>query len=205
MPQSDRRASVPVRPYAEVRPLIQSGDLLLCSGSSPMSRMIQAATGSVYSHVAFILRLEALDRLLVMESVESIGIRACTLGSYVFDYNGSGLPYPGTLTIARHRLVDLGTEEHWQRVSRTAIDLLGYPYGTKDIMDITARIVGAKLGMAVRPRRTDKTYICSEFVELIYESIGVGVPWNRANFIAPADFAACVDVALLWEIGDGVA
>lgn len=187
-------------PYAEIRPQIQSGDILLCSGSSSMSRMIQAATQSMYSHVAFILRLDTLDRLVVLESVESIGIRACTLGSYVADYNGSNLPYPGRLQIARHSQVDLQKSENLHKFSITALDLLGYPYGTKDIMDITMRIVGAKLGLGARPMRTDKTYICSEFAALVYASIGIDIPFNRLHYIAPRDFAACAEVNILWEI-----
>jgi hypothetical protein len=193
-------APVPLLPYAAVRPLIQSGDLLLCSGSSPMSKMIQYSTGSHYSHVAFLLRLDTLDRLVVLESVESIGIRACTLGSYVADYNGSGQPYPGSLWIARHAQVNLQEARTFQVFSCTALDLLGYPYGTQDILDITARIVGAKLGMPPRAVRTDKAYICSEFAYLVYQSIGVSVPYNHENFIAPADFATCAEVTLLWEI-----
>lgn len=187
-------------PYADVRPQIHSGDLLLCSGSSVMSRMIQHSTGSSYSHVAFILRVEPLDRLVVLESVESMGIRACTLGSYVFDYNGTALPYPGRIYVGRHAHVDLRDEDLRHRFSRTALDLLGYPYGTKDIMDITMRIVGAKLGMGTRPTRNDKTFICSEFAALVYESIDVHIPFNRLHYIAPSDFANCPDVTVLWEI-----
>jgi Permuted papain-like amidase enzyme, YaeF/YiiX, C92 family len=188
-------------PYAQVRPLIRSGDLLLCSGSSAMSTMIQAATDSPYSHVAFVLRVEALDRVMVLESVESIGIRACTLGSYVRDYNGTMRPYPGRLYLARHAQMDLQAQgPSWQTLSQTALDLLGHPYGTRDILDITARIVAAKLGLPVRPPRTDSTMICSEFVQLVYASIDVHVAFNPLNYIAPADFATCPDVQILWEI-----
>ena len=191
---------IPLLPYAEVRQVIRSGDLLLCSGSSAMSRMIQAATGSRFSHVAFIMRLDQLDRLLVLESVETRGIRAGTLRAYVEDYNGTGEPYPGTLTIARHLQMNLDESDHWRHVSTTAIDLLNYPYGTLDIMDITARIVGAKLGMAPRPPRTDRTYICSEYCQLILESIGISIPYDTRGFIAPSDFAICPDVTFLCEI-----
>ncbi len=186
--------------YATIRPLIQDGDLLLASGTSPMSRMIQAATESIYSHVGFLLRLDALDRIAVLESVESVGIRACMLSAYVRDYNGSGQPYPGALYIARHRQIRCQDDGRLQQLSRTALDLLGYPYGTRDIMDITARIVAAKLGMSTRPIRRDRTFICSEFVALVYASIGVDVPYNPANFIAPADFARCPEIDVLWEM-----
>lgn len=190
-------------PYAMLRTEIRSGDLLLCQGTSPMSRMIQYATGSPYSHVAFILRLETLDRIAVLESVESIGIRVCMLSAYVQDYNGSGRPYPGRLHVARHRQMHGQDEATLLTFSRTAVDLLGYPYGTQDILNITARIVAAKLGMPTRPVRTDRTFICSEFCMLCFASVGITIPYNQSNFIAPADFAVCPEVSVLWEIETG--
>ena len=193
-------ATIPRVTYDTVRSLIRSGDLLLAQGTGPMSKIIQYATGSEYSHVAFLLRLDALDRLMVLESVESIGIRATCLSGYVADYNGTGRPYPGRLVIARHCRVDLQAPEVLQQFSRTAVDLLGYPYDTQEIVEITARIVAAKLGMPPRPVRENKTFICSEFAALCLRSIGVHVPYNRANFIAPGDFAACPDIEILWEI-----
>ena len=144
--------------------------------------------------------MDALDRVAVLESVESVGIRACMLSTYLQNYNGSGQPYPGMLYIARHAQVQLQQDDPLWRFSRTALDLLGFPYGTQDILDITARIVGAKLGMAPRPPRTDTTYICSEFAALVYASIGVQIPYDPRGFIAPADFAACPDVQVLWRI-----
>ena len=190
--------------YSTIRGAIRSGDILLCQGSGPMSRMIQYATESLYSHVAFILRLESLDRLIVLESVESIGIRAYTLGGYVLDYNGSGKPYPGRLHIARHRQVDLQAYDALKTFSRTGIDLLGYPYDTQEIVEITARIVGEKLGMPRRAVRENKSFICSEFAALCFRSIGIHIPYNRANFIAPGDFATCADIDILWDIATDV-
>ena len=49
--------------YSEIRPSLRSGDLLLCSGTSWFSRLIQAATGSEWSHVGLILRVDSLDRV----------------------------------------------------------------------------------------------------------------------------------------------
>ncbi|MDF2868305.1 MAG: hypothetical protein K0S11_1775 [Gammaproteobacteria bacterium] len=81
----------PIRTYDSLRNQILSGDILLCSGSALFSNLIQQATQSVWSHVAFILRLDAIDRIMVLESVESIGVRTVPLSSYVYDYNG-GIP-----------------------------------------------------------------------------------------------------------------
>ena len=80
--------------YSEIRPLLCSGDLLLCSGTSWFSRLIQAATGSEWSHVGLILRMERLDRVMLLESVESIGVRAVPLSCYFENYRQSGAAYP---------------------------------------------------------------------------------------------------------------
>src|SRR6476620_5081664 len=99
-------------PYAQIRPLIRSGDLLLCQGSSPMSQMIRAATGSPFSHVGILWRVAALDRILVLESVESIGVRAIRVSHYVDDYNHTGQPYPGSIYFARHRAFPTDVTTH---------------------------------------------------------------------------------------------
>ncbi len=59
--------------YQDVRPVIQSGDLLLCYGSALFSKMIQKATKSIWSHIALVLRLDSIDRVMVLESLEPQG------------------------------------------------------------------------------------------------------------------------------------
>lgn len=81
--------------YDQIRDTIKTGDLLFASGNSLMSSMIKGATNSVWSHVAFIVRLEAIDRIMIMESVETVGVRTVALSNYVRNYNGSGQGYPG--------------------------------------------------------------------------------------------------------------
>ena len=88
--------------YSGYRDQIQNGDLLLCSGSSRFSRMIQRATGSIWSHVGFVMRLDTIDRVMVLESVESQGVRTVPLRKYLEDYDNEGNSYPGGLVIARH-------------------------------------------------------------------------------------------------------
>jgi Orthopoxvirus protein of unknown function (DUF830). len=191
---------IPQIAYQDVRPLIRSGDLLLCSGSSSFSRMIQAATNSHYSHVAFLWRMEGLERILVVESVESIGVRAVPLSSYLIDYSHSGQPYPGQLYLARHRAFP---EDAPPRVlfGQQAVDLLGTAYDNRAIADIALRIVAAKLGIAPRVVTPKAPLICSEFIKLLLDGIGLSVPFDKRGFIAPKDFAAAKDIDLLWEIG----
>lgn len=174
--------------YQALRNDIRSGDILLCSGHSVFSTLIQQATHSVWSHVAFILRIDAIGRIMVLESVESIGVRTVPLSAYTRNYNGSGKGYPGRLMLARHQDVKA---ENIANLSRSAIDLLGYPYGTEEIVSIASRISMHSLGMpnqAAEPE-PQRDFICSEYAHVCFKSIGITLEHNAMGFIAPADFA----------------
>lgn len=185
----DSFPELPNKHYQELRPEIRSGDILLCSGQSVFSSLIQNATNSVWSHVGFILRLDPIDRIMVLESVESIGVRTIPLSSYVRDYNATGAGYPGRIMIARH---DDVRPNQITKLSKNAVDLLGYPYGKNEIIRIAARISMGALGInqteSLSPQRE---FICSEYAHICFQSIGVTIDYNRLGFIAPADFARC--------------
>lgn len=188
--------SVPNFSYEKIRNDIQSGDILLCSGESFFSNMIKQATQSVWSHVAFILRLDVIDRIMVLESVESIGVRAVPLSSYVNDYNGSGKGYPGKLLIARHQELN---QQNIVKLSKVAVDLLGYPYNKQEILRIAQRIGAYSLGLQAQSidTPTGREFICSEYAHICFKSIGVTIDFNPLGFIAPADFARCHKVHAL--------
>jgi hypothetical protein len=192
-------APIPRLPYTQIRPHLRSGDLLLCQGSSPMSQMIRAATGSAFSHVGILWRVAALDRILVLESVESIGVRAIRVSQYVDNYNHTGLPYPGTVSFARHRAFPTDVTTHIP-FGQEAVDLLGTSYDTREIAAIALRIVGGKLGLPAQGLHQNRRLICSEFAALCLASMGIVVAHDPRGFIAPADFALCPDVSVLWEL-----
>jgi hypothetical protein len=191
---------VPLMDYDTIRPLIRTGDLLLCSGTSLFSKAIQRMTNSCFSHVAFLLRAENIDRVLVVESVESIGVQTVPMRRYLVDYAGSGQGYPGRLWIARHVGLEQIPPDQLMTFSQGAVDLFGTKYDTQECLGIFARIVGGQLGLAPRPSRTNRTYICSEYAALCYQSIGLTIPYDPRGFIAPKDFAICPEVTFLWEL-----
>ncbi|MBV9576860.1 MAG: hypothetical protein JO149_09575 [Gammaproteobacteria bacterium] len=173
--------------YNDVRQTLRSGDILLCSGNSMFSTLIKEATNSQWSHVAFILRLDVINRIMVLESVESIGVRTIPLSSYACDYNGTGKGYPGRVLLARHQQVH---ESDISKLSRLAIDLLGYPYHADEIVHIATRLGLATLGFHEHPdSMKQRAFLCSEYAQVCFESIGIHINYNPAGFIAPADFA----------------
>jgi|SRR5579885_2538186 hypothetical protein len=190
---------LPSKHYKELRHDIRSGDILLCSGNSMFSNLIQKATRSVWSHVGFILRVDSIERIMVLESVESIGVRTVPLSNYVRDYNGTGKGYEGRLMLARHQDV---RQENIAKLSRSAVDLLGYPYRTEEIIHIAARLGMHTLGFPGQDADPEKqrAFICSEYAYTCFKSIGVTIDYNTINFIAPDDFIKCPKVSPLCYI-----
>lgn len=189
----DNFPSVTARFYNDLRNDIKSGDLLLCSGTTPFSRLIQDATKSPWSHVAFVLRLDIIDRIMVLESVESIGVRTVPLSSYVNDYNGTGQGYPGQLLIARHNAMQ---QKNIINLSKFATNLLGHSYDTNEIIRIASRISLQAIGLnnSTQDSPPQNTFICSEYAYVCFNSVGVKINYDPKGFIAPADFANCPDV-----------
>jgi len=63
----------PVLPYPDLRAKLKSGDILFTSGDYLVSKAIQKVTDSPWSHVGIVLRLDSIDRMLLLESVEDMG------------------------------------------------------------------------------------------------------------------------------------
>jgi hypothetical protein len=176
--------------YDQARNEIKSGDILLCSGNGDFSRAIQKATDSIWSHVAFVLRHDDVDRIMVMESVEDIGVRMITLSSYVSNYNGSRKPYDGKLLIARHR--DF-RKEKIKELSKKAFDLLGHSYDKSEIFRIGYRIAtGVRRNYCNLPE-PDDDYICSEYVYECFKSVGIYMP-TSCGYVTPGDFSKCPQI-----------
>jgi hypothetical protein len=183
--------------YEIFRDKIHSGDILLCSGTSIFSKLIQRFTGSPWSHVGFILRISQIDRIMVLESVESIGVRSVPLSSYIINYNGSGRPYPGEISIMRH---DDFSPHMLHDLSRKAIDLLGHPYDSSEISRIAARIAFTDAEeTACRIPKGDNDFICSEYVYECFKSVGIIIQHDCRGFIAPKDFANDKKIKLVAE------
>ena len=180
--------------YDTVREDIRSGDILLCEGDAVFSKLIKLGTGSIWTHVAFIIRLDSIDRVMVMESVESMGVRTVPLRHYVENYKGEGKGYNGRLLIARHS--DFDDKVNIKNLSKFAVDRFGYPYDNDEIVKIAGRI----LGVFRKKSKDDNEYICSEYAQECYESIGIIFDYDDRKFIAPADFAKEEKVEAIVEL-----
>ena len=187
--------------YNDFRSEIRSGDLLLCSGSGVFSRMIQIGTKSIWSHVAFVMRLDWLDRVMVLESLEPVGVRTVPLSKYLNDYNSKGDPYPGGLIIARHTAFQGSeNEEELRKLGQFSVRLFGYPYDKDEIARIAARIATSYLPFTKRDPQfleRDREFICSEYVWECYNALNISIDYDKRGFVAPADFARQPEISLI--------
>lgn len=181
--------------YDQIRDQVRNGDVLICSGTGVFSSIIQQATDSIWSHVGFVLRLPDIDRVMLLESVEPIGVRTIRLSKYLTGYDEKRKkPYKGGVAIIRHsNFEDLVDQEKLIKLAQYAVEYFGHPYDQDEIIKISARIMSAKIPFTSKQWKKikpDNEFICSEYVARCYEEIGIKIQWNKLGFIAPSDFAA---------------
>ena len=144
---------------------------------------------------------------MVLESVESVGVRTVPLSRYLTNYSNTGRGYRGGIAIARHR--DFPTDNPVPaNFTRRAVDLFGYPYDNDAIARIALRITAHSIANALTrafggqaaqsaAMPDDDEYICSEYVQECYRSVGIGIKPNRVGYVSPADIAELPEVSLV--------
>lgn len=181
-------------PLAEISQRVRDGDLLLCSGHDPFSRVISWATKSPWTHVAVAYRWPGLGRIMVFESVHQLGVRCVPLDKFISQSSTGKKPYPGKIILARHEdYADKGGKHGsaaMKRMAEFAVDRFGDPFAGMEILKIGMRIcLGAlnrKMPKALGP---DDEFICSEYVAKCFQAVGIEIQWDGLGFIAPADIA----------------
>ncbi len=186
--------------YADAGRLLRTGDLLLCSGAEPISRIIQTATRSPFSHVALVVRMLTVDRVLLLEAEWPYGVRAVPMSSYFTDWNGSGKPYPGHLLVARHEQLVNSKEEISSMFLSELVDNLGRRYSLRRLLRIGLREVAALVGLRFCELRLQKATMCSEYICHAYSRPGINFSLNHKGYILPQDIAAHQDISLVCRI-----
>ena len=187
----DDALALPPRPYIEVRGEIRDGDLLMCSAHDFGSRLIRWATRSVWSHCAIAFRMPDIDRVMCLECVERLGVRAVPLSDFVRRTSSGIEPYPGRIVLARHPAIaarDGATP--MKAMSGFAFDRLGRAFSRREVAKIGLRILLGRFDIRLPGAvAADDEYICSEYVARCFEQVGIAIPWDGLGFVAPGDFA----------------
>lgn len=189
---ADALQSLPPRPYSEVRAQVRDGDILMCSADDSFSRLIRWATRSPWSHCALAFRMEEIERVIVLECVEKMGVRAVPLSAFIARTSSGVEPYPGKILLARHRGMAAKSRRHAiQRMAGFAFDRLGDRFSKAEVGKIALRIALGRFDARLHPSLQAKNeFICSEYVARCLAEVGLEVSWDGLGFIAPADFAA---------------
>jgi hypothetical protein len=189
------------QPYAAARKLVQTGDLLLCSANDPFSRLIRWSSGTPWSHIGIAYRIPALDRVMVLESVQKLGVRTVPLATFISKTSTGTHPYPGKILLARHAGIADLSAARLRKLFDFAFGQLGDPFAGADIVKIGLRILLGRLAVRMPTHlRPHGEYICSEFVAACFERVGVEVPWDGLGFVAPGDFAEAPEVEAIAQI-----
>jgi uncharacterized protein YycO len=171
-------SALPITDYPILRASLRTGDLLFASGDYLVSRAIQKVTKSPWSHVGIIFKIEEIDRVLLLESVEDMGVRFVPLSKYTKDYEKEA-PYDGRLVVAR---INDFIPSEIEPIAKFGIDELTRPYDKDEVSKIIARVV-LKIGKIER----DREYICSELVYECFLRAGRAFVYNENKFISPEE------------------
>ena len=192
--EDDVLTALKPEPFGAVSRRVRDGDLLLCSGNDPFSRLIGWSTRSPWTHVALAYRWPALGRIMVFESVQQLGVRTVPLAKFISQSSSGKKPYPGKIILARYDdyadKAGKSGSAAMQRLADFAVDRFGQPFAAFEILKIAARICIGSLDRKMPKMLGPKNeFICSEYVERCFEAVGIEIQWDGLGFIAPADFA----------------
>ena len=187
--------------YAKARAMVQDGDLLLCSATDPFSRLIRWSTKTPWSHIAIAYRIPSLDRVMVFEAVEKIGVRTVPLSRFISMTSGGVHPYPGKILLARdQRVADLPDKKK-RAMFDFAFANLGNHFAPGEILKIGGRLMLGRSGTKMPHFLGAKDeFICSEYVARCYAKAGLKIPWDGLGFVGPGDFAAAPDIQAVAQI-----
>jgi hypothetical protein len=184
-----------VTPYDILRGQLRTGDALVCQGTNGFSSLIKFATKKKQTHVGMIVVLDDIDRVIVIESVESKGVRTVGLSKYLTNYDNKGNAYNGEIYVLRHKDFDhirKSNPEKLDEMLTFAIDAMGYPYSVKQIAKLVYRLFFKKaISKLLTSQRTE--WICSVFVGDLYKVFGLIIPQedlsSGASYLIPGDYA----------------
>jgi hypothetical protein len=195
-------------PVAAIARRIRDGDIFLCSGNDPFSRLIGWATKSPWTHVALAYRWPELDRIMVFESVQKLGVRTVPLATFISQSSTGKKPYPGKIILARHdsyaaKAGKTGSAA-MKRFADFGVDRFGQPFAAMEIVKIAVRICLGRLNREMPKSLGPKNeFICSEYAAKCFAAAGIEIPWDGLGFIAPCDFALDPNIRALAQFQTG--
>ena len=190
------------RGYDELRHEIHDGDLLFCSGTHPISKIIRYFSGrSRVSHVGILYWWHR--RLMLLESVEDKGVRIVPLRHYLVNYENSEIPYPGRLFLARDQRIAKTQETYGNSLVESLLHEAACKLNKRFSIGEMLRFFWRGTTGWGKNWEND-CFLCSEFVAMCFKTIKLDYPDSGSGFVTPEDIASSPHVVALNEIKEGV-
>ena len=178
--------------YEDVRSAIETGDIVLFSGTGGISHGIKLVTNSRWSHVGMVLRLPASRAVFLWESTTLSNLRDAVdgrakKGVQLVLLSERLRTYDGAVSL-RHLQDHAVSEEAYGRLMRLREEVRNRPY-EQDRIELVRSAYDGPLGDNAEDL---SSLFCSELVAEAYQALGLlspppeGLPSNEYT---PSDFA----------------
>jgi hypothetical protein len=162
-----------------VRGAIQTGDIFLFQGKSPISRLIRWGSESDYSHAGFAAWWDG--RLLVFQA-SGRGAEVLPVSSAVDAYDGQ-VDWFALDDAYRSRLDP-------NHLVTFAVTLLGRSYSKRGLLQLMARMAWGRFRGRPDPKTCPDAVFCSQYVSYCYRSAGIDlVEGTDDGSTSPADLS----------------
>jgi len=200
---------IPPTPWADLEPSMQTGDLILFSGSKPESQWIELFTGGMFSHATMINRPDPSEPPLMWQEAPS-GIVA---DPWVKSPDPSKALHGGAQLgdalaatqviqyqygdIAYYLQLDWSRPGNLDQVMASVVDSYdGRPFGT--VMEMALDYI---IGHEFNISSGEATLYCAALVAVTFMKIGLFNDSHPANWYSPNSFASPQDADLPWAVG----
>lgn len=163
------------------------GDIVLFSGKGFTSGAVRFFTGSRWSHVGLVIRDDAHDEPLMLESTTTdeaadIDLGHAVRGVQIVSLQEKLAAYDGRVALRRLELE--ARPDGLDLELRELAELWRY----RGYKDFTANLLADVLSPRRRPQHVNRVF-CSELVAEVYKRIGVMCRSARSARLVPGDFA----------------
>lgn len=182
-----------IKRYDQIRGDLKTGDVVLFSGRGLFSLGIRIGTGSKWSHVGMILRLDDFDFVCLWESTTLSNIADLSTGQRTKGVQLVGMmdrikDYEGEISIRQLRGVELNKDQVGV-LRQFRHELKGRPY-EQDRWELLHS------ASPFTNREDLSSIFCSELVAETYQRLGLLDKSKPSNEYTPADFGESRDLIL---------
>ena len=184
----------------------KTGDIILFSGMSTNSTLIEAVCPSVWSHVGIIIEdPKAPNDPLIFEAVESdggmieaihnekrAGVRAVRLKRYLSIYKGNAIALRALQCEKEH--ISKLRKHMYDIIARQIVEQDGKPYETRWF-----EFINSRYRLFQSPKKTLDSFFCSELIAWVLMSAGLidQTIHQSPNIYLPDDFGDTGEIQLI--------